>query len=123
MSKELPTNKNFYTFEELKDFTNNFTDLNIINISKFIEVKTDKEYTVVKRKMVCDLNKQLFENNIAAFDIQKFLNEQWAKTKEYELTKEISKNINNLIIETWAKVTEKNHLIIGRWKDELKQFE
>lgn len=123
MSKDLSINENFYTFEELKDFTNNFTDRTVINISKFIEVKTDKEYAVVKRKMLYDLNKRLFENNIAAFDIQKFLNDQWAKTKDYELTKEISKNINNFLIETWSKVTEKNHLIIGRWKDELKQFE
>ncbi len=118
MSKE-----NFYTFEELKDFTNNFTDRTIINVSAFIETKTNREYSVVKRKMLYDLNKRLFENNIAAFDIQKFLNEQWAKTKEYELTKEISKNINNFLVETWAKVTEKNHLIIDRWKEQLKEFE
>ena len=99
MSKDLPINENFYTYEEFKNFTNNFTDLNIINISKFIEVKTYNEYAVVKKKMVYDLNKQLFDNNIAVFDISKFLNE------------------------IWAKVTEKNHLVIGRWKDELKQFE
>lgn len=104
MSKDLPINehyisKNLYTFEELKDFTNNFTDRNIINLTKFVEVKTNKKYVIVERQLVCDLNKQLFENNIAVFDISKFLNE------------------------IWAKVTEKNHLVVGRWKEVLKDFE
>jgi hypothetical protein len=128
VSKDLPTNEyhvseNFYTYEELKDFTNNFTDRTIINVSAFIKTKTNKEYSVVKRKMLYDLNKQLFENNIAVFDIQKFLNEQWAKTKDNEHTKQLGKDINKFLIKNWAKVTEKNHLIIDRWKEQLKEFE
>jgi|AntAceMinimDraft_12_1070368.scaffolds.fasta_scaffold55337_1 hypothetical protein len=90
---------NFYTFEELKDFTNNFTDLTIINVTKFIETKTNKKHTVIERQLVCDLNKQLFDNTIAVFEIQKFLNE------------------------IWSKVTVKNNITIDRWKEQLKIFE
>ena len=81
---------NFYTFEELKNFTNNFTNLTITNITKFIEIKTSKEYVIVK--------KQLFDNTIVVFEIQKLLND------------------------IWFKVTEKNNTITNKWKEQLKDF-
>ena len=65
---------NFYTYEEIRDFTNNFTDRSIINFSAFVESKTNKEYSIVKKKMLYDLNKRLFDNNMAGIDIQTFLN-------------------------------------------------
>ena len=89
---------NFCTFEELKGFTNDFTDLTITNMTKFVKVQTKSKHTIVERQMVCDLNKQLFENNIAVFDIQKFLNE------------------------IWTKITEKNQVVVDRWKNTLKDF-
>lgn len=123
MSNGLLLNDNFYTFEELKDFTNNFTNLSIINISVFIETKTNRKYGVIKRKMLCDLNKQLFDNNIAMFDIQKFLNDIWENSKDNELLTSLTKNIMRFLNETWSKVIEKNHLVIHRWKEQLKEFE
>jgi hypothetical protein len=36
----------------------------------------------LKRKLLYNLNKRLFENNISIFDIQRFLNEQWDKNKD-----------------------------------------
>jgi hypothetical protein len=114
---------NLYTFEELKDFTNNFTDRTIINISAFVETKTNREYSVIKRKMLYDLKNALFQNNIAIFDIQRFLNEQWTKTKDDPYTKKLSEDINNFLIETWSKVTEKNRLVVYKWKEEMKEFE
>jgi hypothetical protein len=123
MSNGLLLNDNFYTFEELKDFTNNFTNLSIINISVFIETKTNRKYGVIERKMLCDLNKQLFDNNIAMFDIQKFLNDIWENSKDNELLTSLTKNIMRFLNETWSKVIEKNHLVIHRWKEQLKEFE
>ncbi len=115
--------ENFYTFEELKDFTNNFTDRSIINLSAFVETKTRKEYTIVPRKLLYDLNKRLFENNLAVFEIQSFLNEIWEKYKYDQRTKVLTIDIMRFLSDTWAKVTEKNHLVIDRWKDVLKDFE
>lgn len=114
---------NFYTYEELKDFTNNFTDRNITNITKFIETKTKHEYTVVKRKMIVDLHKQLIDNNFVAVDIQRFLNEIWENYTKDKTKKDISSKVENFLTFEWAKVVERNHLITYRWKDELKDFE
>lgn len=114
---------NFYTFQEIKDFTNNFTDLTILNISKFIETKTNNEYAVVKTKMIVDLNEQLFKNNIAVFDIQNFLSEIWENYAKDKTKKDISSKVENFLNLEWAKVVERNHITVGRWKDELKNFD
>jgi len=114
---------NFYTFQELKDFTNNFTDLTILNISKFIETKTNKEYAIVKRKMIVDLHEQFFKNNFVAFDIQRFLSEIWEDYAKDKTKKDISSKVENFLTFEWAEVVERNHLILGRWKDELKDFD
>lgn len=115
--------ENFYTAEELMNFTNNFTDRTIINITAFIEMKTKNEYTVTKKKMIIALIEQLFQNDIAIFDIQRFLNELWTKTKDDEYTKQLGKDINKFLIETWAKVSERNRGVTDRWVDELKDFD
>lgn len=123
MFKGYHVSDNFYTFEELKDFSNNFTDLSILNVSAFIETKTDRKYTVIERKMLYDLNKQLFDNNIAVFEIQSFLNDIWEKYKDDEHTAALTTDIMRFLSDSWAKVTEKNNLVIDRWKYKLKEFE
>lgn len=119
----IPINENFYTFEELKDFTNNFTDRSIINLSTFVETKTKGEYVIVQRKMLSELNMRLFENNIAMFDIQRFLNEMYDKYKDEEHTKALTNDIMRFLNNIWAKVVEKNSTVKDRWKDQLEKFE
>lgn len=68
---------NFYTFQELKDFTNNFTDLNIINLTKFVEVKTNNQHTIVTGEFIKDMNRQFLDNKISIFDFVRLTNEKW----------------------------------------------
>ena len=72
MSKE-----NFYTFEELKDFTNNFTDRNLVNLTKFIEVKTNNQHTIVSGEFIKDMNWQFLNNRMFIFDFVRLTNEKW----------------------------------------------
>jgi hypothetical protein len=69
--------ENFYTFEELKDFTNNFTDLNLINLTKFIELKTNNQHTIVTGEFIKDMNRQFLNNKISIFDFVRLTNEKW----------------------------------------------
>ena len=121
--QEYHVSDNFYTFEELKDFTNNFTDRSVLKLSAFVKTKTKGKINIIEKKMLCDLNKQLFDNNMAVFDIQNFLNELWEKNKDNEHTKSLSDDIDKFLSKTWRKVTEKNHLVLDRWKEQLKEFE
>lgn len=68
---------NFYTFQELKDFTNNFTYLNIVNLTKFIEVKTNNQHTIVTDEFIKDMNRQFLNNKIFIFDFVRLTNEKW----------------------------------------------
>ena len=74
MSKE-----NFYTYEALKSFTNNFTDLNLINLTKFVEVKTNNQNTIVSGEFVKDMNHQFLNNKLAIFDFVRLTNEKWGE--------------------------------------------
>lgn len=76
MSK-VPTNENFYTLKELKAFTNNFTDLNLTNLTKFVEVKTNNQHTIVSGEFIKDINLQFLNNKIAIFDFVRLTNERW----------------------------------------------
>lgn len=114
---------NFYTYEEIRDFTNNFTDRSIINASAFIKTKTKGEYSIIKRKMLYELKKALFDNNLVTFDIQRFLNEIWEKYNDNENTKDISKDVGNFLTKKWTDIVQKNQLLTDRWKTELKDFE
>jgi hypothetical protein len=114
---------NSYTFQELKDFTNDFTDLTILNISNFIEVQTKSKYAVVERKMIVDLTKQFFNNNMAMFKIQSFLYEVWNKNKEDPNTQVLAKDVENFLTIEWSEVTSRNHIIVSRWKKQLEEFE
>jgi len=73
----ITANDNFYTFEELKDFTNNFTDLNLINLTKFVEVKTNNKHTIVTGDFIKDVNRQFLNNKMAIFDFVRLNNEKW----------------------------------------------
>jgi len=123
MSKELPINENFYTYEELRDFTNNFSDRSIINASAFIENKTKGEYSIVRKKMLYELKNALFQNNIVTFNIQRFLNEIWEKYNDNENTKDIAKEVGNFLTKQWTDIVKKNQLVTDRWKAELEDFE
>jgi hypothetical protein len=68
---------NFYTYKELKDFTNNFTDLNITNLTKFVEVKTSNQHTIVTGEFIKDMNRQFLNNRIFIFDFVRLTNEKW----------------------------------------------
>ncbi len=64
MPKHLSIKDNFYIFRELKALTNNFTDLNLINLTKFIEAKTDNQYTVVSGEFIKDANWQFLNHRL-----------------------------------------------------------
>lgn len=73
--------ENFYTLQELKDFTNNFTDLNIINLTKFIEVKTSNKYTIVASEFIKDINKQFLNHTTLIFKFVGLTNDIWEELK------------------------------------------
>jgi hypothetical protein len=77
MSKDLPIDQNFYTFEEFKDFTNNFTNLNLINLTKFVEFKTNNQRTIVSGEFIKDMNWQFLNNKTFIFDFVRLTNEKW----------------------------------------------
>ena len=87
--------ENFYTFDELKAFTNNFTDLNILNLTKFVEVKTNNQHTIVSGEFIKDMNRQFLNNKIAIFDFVRLTNEKWEEliTKNKKL---IEKHVSTL---------------------------
>jgi|APGre2960657444_1045066.scaffolds.fasta_scaffold329869_1 hypothetical protein len=87
--------ENFYTFDELKAFTNNFTDLNILNLTKFVEVKTNNQHTIVSGEFIKDMNRQFLNNKIAIFDFVRLTNEKWEElvTKNEKL---IEKHVSTL---------------------------
>ena len=68
---------NFYKFKELKDFTNNFTDLNIEKLTKFVEAKTNNQHTIVTGEFIKDVNRQFLNNKIFIFDFVRLTNEKW----------------------------------------------
>jgi hypothetical protein len=69
--------ENFYTLQELKDFTNNFTDLNLTNLTKFVEIKTHNKHTIVSGEFIKDMNWQFLNNKMAIFDFVRIINEKW----------------------------------------------
>ena len=98
------SNENFYTLEELKDFTNNFTDLNILNLTKFVEVKTNRQHTIVSGEFIKDMNKQFLNNKTAIFDFVRLTNEKW----EELVTK------NEKLIEKHASTLGKFNIVNGK---------
>ena len=90
---------NFYTYEELQNFTNNFTNCSITNIAKFIETKTSKKYRVVENELMTDLTQQLEDNNQVVLDIKLFT------------------------MDIWEKVNLQNRNTINKWHKELEEFD
>lgn len=99
MSKE-----NSCTFEELKAFTNNFTDLSILNLTKFVEVKTNSQHTIVSGEFIKDMNKQFLNNKMAIFDFVRLTHEKWD-----ELVKK-----NEKLIERHASTLSKFDIVNGK---------
>ena len=96
--------ENFYTFDELKAFTNNFTDLNILNLTKFVEVKTNNQHTIVSGEFIKDMNRQFLNNKIAIFDFVRLTNEKWDEL----VTK------NEKLIEKHKEVLSKFDIVAGK---------
>ena len=91
--------ENFYTLKELKVFTNNFTDLNLITLTKFVEVKTNNQHTIVSGEFIKDMNWQFLNNKTFIFDFVRLTNEKW------------------------DELVKKNEKLINKHKDTLSKFE
>lgn len=92
------TIKNICTSQELKEFANT-SKITIFELSKFIESKTSQQYVIVQKDFVKAISKQLFDNTLHIFDINKFIND------------------------TWVKIVSTNQTTRDKWKNELKEFE
>ena len=90
-------NKITFTEEELKQLSRPL--LTTIELSKFIETKTNQQYVVVRKDFVKAISKQLDSNTLNIFEI------------------------NNFINEIWAKIVSTNQDTTDKWKEELKEFE
>jgi len=96
--------ENFYTYKEIKDFTNNFKDSNLVNLTKFIEVKTSNKYTIVSGEFIKDMNRQFLNNKTAIFDFVRLTNEKWDEL----VTK------NEKLIEKHKEVLSKFDIVAGK---------
>ena len=92
------TIKNICTPQELKEFAN-ASEITISELSKFIESKTSQQYVIVQKDFVKAVSKQLFDNTLHIFDINKFIND------------------------TWVKIVSTNQTTTDKWKNQLKEFE
>jgi hypothetical protein len=92
------TIKNICTSQELKEFATT-SEITISKLSKFIESKTSQQYVIVQKDFVKAISKQLFDNTLHIFDINKFIND------------------------TWVKIVSTNQTTRDKWKNELKEFE
>ena len=89
------SNQIMFTIEELKQFANT-SPLTIIELSKFIESKTNQQYVIVQKDFVRAISNQLDNNTLYIFEI------------------------NNFINEIWAKIVSTNQDTTDKWKKELK---
>lgn len=87
-----------FTAEELKQFSKT-APLTVIELSKFIESKTGQKYVVVQKDFVKAISKQLFDNTLHIFDINRFLND------------------------IWSNVVTENQATTDKWKKELELLE
>ena len=92
------TIQNICTSQELKEFATT-SEITINELSKFIENKTSQQYVIVQKDFVKAISKQLFNNTLYIFDINKFLND------------------------VWSKVVTENQATTDKWKNELSTFE
>ena len=90
--------QNICTSQELKEFANT-SPLTLVELSKFIESKTNQQYVIVQKEFVKAISNQLDSNTFHIFEI------------------------NNFINEIWAKIVSQNQMTTDKWKEELKQFE
>ena len=90
--------QNICTSQELKEFANT-SPLTLVELSKFIESKTNQQYVIVQKEFVKAISNQLDSNTFHIFEI------------------------NNFINEIWAKIVSQNQMTTDKWKEELTQFE
>lgn len=90
--------KNICTSKELKEFATT-SEITITELSKFIENKTEQKYIIVQKDFVKAISKQLFNNTLYIFEINKFINE------------------------IWVKIVSTNQTTTDKWKEHLKVFE
>ena len=91
-------NQIIFTVDELYQFSKT-APLTIQELSKFIEDKTSQQYVIVQKDFVKAISKQLFNNTLHIFDINKFLND------------------------VWSKIVTENQATTDKWKNELSLFE
>ena len=92
------TIQNICTSQELKEFAT-ASEITINELSKFIESKTSQQYVIVQKDFIKAISKQLFNNTLHIFDINKFLND------------------------VWSKIVMENQATTDKWKNELSLFE
>ena len=91
-------NQIIFTVDELYQFSKT-SPLTINELSKFIEDKTSQQYVIVQKDFVKAISKQLFNNTLHIFDINKFLSD------------------------VWSKIVTENQATTDKWKNELSVFE
>jgi hypothetical protein len=91
-------NQIIFTVDELYQFSKT-APLTIQELSKFIEDKTGQQYVIVQKDFVKAISKQLFNNTLHIFDINKFINDNW------------------------VELVSSNQATTDKWKNELSLFE
>lgn len=89
--------QNICSSQELKEFAST-SPLTINELSKFIETKTDQQYVIIQKDFVKAISNQLDNNTLHIFEINKFINE------------------------IWAKIVSTNQQTTDEWKEHLKAF-
>ena len=70
--------QNICTSQELREFANT-SEITIIELSKFVENKTNQQYVIVQKDFVKAISKQLDSNTFYIVEVNKFINDSWVK--------------------------------------------
>ena len=117
---------NFYTYEELKDFTSNFTDRNIVNITAFIETKTKNEYTVVPVKFIKDVNRLFIEYDMLIVKFSRLTNDFWEEQggdNNKVVTKEVIHKFAKMNNNIWEEIKDYNKKLIDEHNELLTKYQ
>ena len=117
--------ENFYTYEEIKDFTNDFRDLTILNITKFIETKTRNSYTVVSIEFIKDVNRWFIEHEMLIVKFAILTNNFWEEQggdNNKVVTKEVIEKLAKMNNEIWEELKDYNKNLISKHEELLNTF-